>query len=388
MKKFLFPVLLFCSVATSAQTYIQAYQDRANQVTQTNINNNLQQFQALGVKSTGSTANTNALNWLKTKYQSFGYTTSQIVEDPFSFGGTTSKNLVVTKTGTLYPNTYVIICGHFDTINGPGTNDNGSGISVILEVARILQNVPTEYSIKFINFSGEEQGLYGSQHYVNSVVNPTNMDIKLVFNIDQVGGFGQENNTIVCERDQSTPNSNNAASVQMTNQLANCVGLYSDLATVLGPAYSSDYIPFENNGEIITGFYEYNGDNNTHPHSSTDTYANMNPAYVLQVAKAATGAMQHFAVAQNIFAATGECPPNIVIESLKVSPNPADDVLNLEMLNSIVKDFSFDILDLAGNKLIQKKNSKKIDVSKLNPGVYMGVITIDGLAGTRKIIIK
>lgn len=388
MKKILLAVLLYAGASLQAQTFVQAYQDRANTVSLANINTNLQQFASFGIKKTGTAANSNALEWLKTKYQSFGYTASQIVEDPFTFGNTSSKNLVVTKTGTVYPNTYVIICGHFDTINGPGTNDNGSGVSVILEVARILQSVPTEYSIKFINFSGEEQGLYGSQHYVDSVVNPTNMDIKLVFNLDQVGGFGQENNTIVCERDQSAPTSNNAASVQMTNQLATCVDLYSDLQTVLGPAYSSDYIPFEENGEVITGFYENNGDNNPHPHTSTDTYANMNPSYVFQVAKAATGAVQHFAVAQSILAATGECTPEIAVQNLKISPNPADDFLQLEILNSTVKDFSFDILDVAGNKLLQTQNSKRIDVSKLKPGIYLGVITIDGKSGTRKVIIK
>ncbi|MDN3693293.1 M28 family peptidase [Chryseobacterium tructae] len=132
----------------SAQTFIQAYKDRANMVTQTNITANLQDFGNLGIKKTGSQANVNTLNWIKNKYLSYGYTASQIEESPFTFGTTSSKNLIITKTGTLYPNKYVIICGHFDTITGPGVNDNGSGTSIILEAARILKNVPTEYSIK------------------------------------------------------------------------------------------------------------------------------------------------------------------------------------------------------------------------------------------------
>jgi aminopeptidase YwaD len=142
----------------SAQTFIQAYKDRADMVAQTNITANLQEFGNLGIKKTGSQANVNTLNWIKNKYLSYGYTASQITESPFTYGSVTSKNLIITKTGTLYPNKYVIICGHFDTIYGPGVNDNGSGTSIILEAARILQNVPTEYSIKFIHFSGEEQG--------------------------------------------------------------------------------------------------------------------------------------------------------------------------------------------------------------------------------------
>jgi Zn-dependent M28 family amino/carboxypeptidase len=52
---------------------------------------------------------------------------------------------------------------HYDSIVGTGTNDNGSGVVTILEIARLLQkNIPTEYSIKF-KLSGEEDGLKGSQ---------------------------------------------------------------------------------------------------------------------------------------------------------------------------------------------------------------------------------
>ncbi|WP_435525179.1 M28 family peptidase [Chryseobacterium indoltheticum] len=69
-------------------------------------------------------------------------------------------------------------------------SDNGSGTAILLEAARILKDVPTEYSVKFIHFSGEEQGLVGSNHYVNNVVfsnNVRQLNLKVVFNIDQVG---------------------------------------------------------------------------------------------------------------------------------------------------------------------------------------------------------
>lgn len=74
-----------------AQSFIQAYQDRANMVTQTNITANLQGFAGLGVKTTGSQANTNALTWLKNKYLSYGYTAGDMAEDSFTYGNATSK---------------------------------------------------------------------------------------------------------------------------------------------------------------------------------------------------------------------------------------------------------------------------------------------------------
>ena len=390
MKKLGFFAALLFSVSVFSQNFTQAYQDRANLMSQTNINSYLTEFATLGVKKTGTVSNNNAFSWLKSKYLSFGYADMDITENAFTYGGNQTKNLIVTKTGTIYPNTFIIICGHYDTIVGPGVNDNGSGVSVILEMARILKDIPTEYSIKFINFTGEEQGLLGSQNYVNTVVNSTNpkMDIKLVFNIDQVGSVaGQMNNTITCERDTSNnPATNNAASSTFTEQLMNCVSLYSPLQTNLSYAYGSDYMPFQSNGEIITGFYEFR--ESTKPHTSGDTYVNMDPVFVYNVGKAAIGAVQHFAVAETTTLAAVDCPPQKMLESLKIYPNPANDFIQVEMINLNQKDFAFTITDLTGRTLIQTKNEKRIDISKLSSGIYLGTMMVEDQKVTKKILVK
>ena len=67
----------------SAQSFIQAYKDRADMVTQTNISTNLQEFAGFGLKKTGTTANNNAFDWLKNKYLSYGYTATNMSEDSF-----------------------------------------------------------------------------------------------------------------------------------------------------------------------------------------------------------------------------------------------------------------------------------------------------------------
>ncbi len=370
-----------------AQSFIQAYKSRADQVSQTNITNMLQDFQNLGVKTTGSAANTNTLNWLKAKYQSYGYTASQVTEDPFTFGNVSSKNLIITKTGTLYPNIYVIICGHYDTITGPGVSDNGSGTSIILEAARILKDIPTEYSVKFIHFSGEEQGLQGSAHYADNVVFQNNVrqfDIRVVFNIDQVGGkLGNTNNAIKCESDQSGLSSNNAQSLSFTQQLATCTGLYSPLQTVMSNAYSSDYIPFEQNGDVITGFYENVRSYNEH--TVNDTFTNVDPAYVYNVGKAAVGALQHFATASTSQLATEEVKQN-VLESIKVYPNPAKDYLQVEVPKEI-KNFRLEISDMNGRLVLNRENETKVNVSGLLNGTYLVTLRSDGKTAVRKVIV-
>lgn len=384
MKKINVLLLLCFTVLIQAQSFIQAYQDRSNQVLQNNITTNLQQFGSFGTKTTGSANNVNTFNWIKNKYLSYGYTASQISEDQFNIGSTTSKNLIITKVGTLYPNTFVIICGHFDTVAGPGVSDNGSGTSIILEAARILKDIPTEYSIKFIHFSGEEQGLVGSTHYVNTVAYQNNvrqLDIRLVFNIDQVGGqIGNLNNTIFCDQDQSSPLSNNAASQAVTQQLAACTSLYSPLQTAIDPAYASDYMPFEDKGEVITGFYEYERSYNEH--TPNDTFANVDPVYVYNVGKAAVGALQHFAVASTQNLGLNE----ISATDFQIFPNPAKDIINVVMPSKI-KDFTFTLTDIAGEFISKTENTYQINVSGLQSGVYLGIIEFDHQKITKKIII-
>jgi aminopeptidase YwaD len=384
---------LITLTSSYSQSFIQAYANVVNQCSQTNITANLTEFEALGLKRRGTAPLQNTLDWLKNKYLSYGYTATQMQEDSYTYSGSTAvcKNLIVTKIGTLYPNTYVIVCGHYDSIGGTGTNDNGSGTSSILETARLLQNVPTDYSIKFINFSGEEDGLYGSQHYVSSVVNATNpkMNIRLVFNLDEVGGVaGMVNNTITCERDTNTnPSTNNAASATMTNELMNCVTLYSPLNTFLSYAYSSDYMPFQSNNEIITGFFETN--ETTHKHSPTDFLIYMDPVYNYNVAKATIGATLHFAQANAAAMAADK------FDEFGVSffPNPSKDILNINLGSLPVTDYTFSIIDINGKEVLNTtfkaaKLIETVSVATLSKGIYLGILQAGDNRITKKIVVE
>mgnify|MGYP000060545814 CR=1 FL=1 len=383
------------TVSTSfSQTFIQAYADVVNQCSQTNVTNDLTEFEALGVKRRGTAPLQNTLDWLKNKYLSYGYTAAQLQEDSYTYTGSTAscKNLIVTKIGTLYPDTFVIVCGHYDSIVGTGTNDNGSGVACILETARLLQNIPTDYSIKFINFSGEEDGLYGSQHYVTSVVNGTTpkMNIRLVLNLDEVGGVaGMTNNTLTCERDtNNTPSTNNAQSSTMTTQLMNCVTLYSPLQTFLSYAYSSDYMPFQANNEIITGLFEKN--ETTHKHTNTDLLIYMDPVYNYNVAKATIGATLHFAQAS-----TNSLTNQEVKNDFNVSffPNPTNEVLHVSLGSLPETNYTFSLIDSNGRTVLNlpitnAKLIESIPVSGIAKGLYLGVMQAGEKRITKKIVIE
>lgn len=405
-------LLLSFSLLSASFCFSQAnatYLTRANLVQQTNIENYNAALVGFGLKGTGRAASTNALNYIVQKYKDFGYADSQITYDNFTYSSTTVKNVIITKTGTVYPDQYVIICGHYDSFYGTtstnrseGANDNASGVAAIMEVARILKDVPTEYSIKFIHFTGEEQGLLGSKNYVTNVVNTTNpkMKIKLVFNLDQIGGRSDRtNNSVVCEEDRindtgtnpkyGVNTTNNTASIAATADLQTYVGYYSSLTGFIDNIYGSDYMPFEKNGETVIGLYERPTNNGTvvsnpYYHNNTDTIANLSYPYIYQVTKATVGAVQHFAIAD-----TGTLAVNDVnkAKNFAVYPNPVKDVLHLQ-LDSSIKDFTFEVTDLNGRKILSIKNQKDVNVSSLKSGVYIGTLISEMGKDSKKFIIE
>ncbi|MCU1240945.1 MAG: hypothetical protein JWO71_1671 [Candidatus Acidoferrum typicum] len=81
----------------------------------------------------------------------------------------TVYNTVAEIRGSEKPEEVVIIGAHLDSWDlGTGSTDNGTGSMAVLEAARALAklNLKPKRTIRFVLFSGEEQGLYGSQEYV------------------------------------------------------------------------------------------------------------------------------------------------------------------------------------------------------------------------------
>jgi carboxypeptidase Q len=82
-------------------------------------------------------------------------------------------NTVAEIRGSERPGQAVILGAHLDSWDlGTGTTDNGTGSMVVLEAARILaqSGLRPKRSIRFILFSGEEQGLLGSRAYARAHV--------------------------------------------------------------------------------------------------------------------------------------------------------------------------------------------------------------------------
>ncbi len=116
------------------------------------------------------------------------------IQNIFRKGPIKQHNVVADIKGTEFPDEYVIVQAHIDSWDGAeGAADNGTGTSITMEVARLMMEagVKPRRTIRFVLYSGEEQGLYGSKGYVKSHKDEHDK-ISVVFNHDNgtraVGG--------------------------------------------------------------------------------------------------------------------------------------------------------------------------------------------------------
>jgi acetylornithine deacetylase/succinyl-diaminopimelate desuccinylase-like protein len=149
--------------------------------------------------------------WIMNELRSFGYTDtfyhsfkSTIDNEEFEL-----RNIVCEKKGI--DDKLVMVCAHYDCVmnsmedsvsRAPGANDNGSGVSAIIEIARILANENLRHSVQFVFFSGEEQGLLGSKSYAK-YIKENRMDLYRLINLDMIGYSFFAPNTVIIERDNN-----------------------------------------------------------------------------------------------------------------------------------------------------------------------------------------
>jgi hypothetical protein len=127
---------------------------------------NIKTLSNFGDRTQGSSSYRNAADWVRSRLVEFGYL---VEEHAFSYRGSPRTNLYVTKVGTKYPDRMFIVSAHLDGRGGGGAaNDDGSGSSLVLEIARVLAlpDIATEVSIRMVFWNCEETGLDGSYAYV------------------------------------------------------------------------------------------------------------------------------------------------------------------------------------------------------------------------------
>ncbi len=202
------------------------------------------------------------------------------------------KNISCENPGLT--NNTIIISAHYDSrmehitnsiARAPGADDNASGVSALLEVARILSNVSLNHSIIFALFSGEEQGKWGSTHYADHI-DKTNVDLDLLINLDMVGFSPDEPNDFLIEYDNGNAvQDNDRYSLAVANFIKSVASNYTNLNATLGVLGNTDYLPFEALGYTVIGFYDDGVTGNPNHHTGNDTADTLNYEYLTSTTK-------------------------------------------------------------------------------------------------------
>jgi hypothetical protein len=102
----------------------------------------------------------------------------------------TPTNIVVKLPGAATGNDAVLLAAHYDSVPaGPGASDDGVGIAIVLEIARILAAMPAPpHPVILLLTDGEEAGLLGAQLFVRE--HPLSKLVKAAVNLDSRGVSG------------------------------------------------------------------------------------------------------------------------------------------------------------------------------------------------------
>jgi Zn-dependent M28 family amino/carboxypeptidase len=135
-----------------------------------------------------------AEDYIKQTWQEQGYT---VERQAYLERDIQCANLEVTQMGNPHAEQIILVGAHYDTVYGsPGANDNGSGLAVLLELARLFRAQSTKLSLRFVAFVNEEppffySGRQGSNIYAKTV-RKRGDDIRLMLALETIGYYSSE----------------------------------------------------------------------------------------------------------------------------------------------------------------------------------------------------
>jgi hypothetical protein len=224
----------------------------------------------------------NVVSWARDQLEALNYTTRL---ESITVNGSPSQNVIADKPGhAAGVRDVVLITAHLDSINipggpmapAPGADDNGSGSAGLLEMARVFATHRGEHDLRFILFGGEEEGLFGSTHYVASLPEAEPERIRAVINMDMIGTMNTAIRRVMLE---GAP-----VSQPVIDGLAAAAATYTSLGveTSLHP-FASDHVPFINAGLPAVLTIEGADSANSNIHSIHDTIEHINYDLALEV---------------------------------------------------------------------------------------------------------
>jgi hypothetical protein len=225
---------------------------------------------------------------------------SQYALDVSFHNWSSGRNVIGEKLGATDPDEIVLITAHLDDMPSggiaPGADDNGSGSVGVMLAAQLFDQYWFKKTIRFVFFTGEEQGLLGSQAYAAKVYADGD-NIVGVYNMDMIGFDDVDGPTL---RIHTRPS--NSADLQIANTFVDVVNTYG-LSGVLTPIIDQDGITASDHAAFwakgyagVLAIEDDQSDFNAYYHTVNDTRAHINLAYFTNYIKASLGSVAHMAI--------------------------------------------------------------------------------------------
>ncbi|UCG42140.1 MAG: M28 family peptidase [candidate division WOR-3 bacterium] len=317
--------------------------------------------------------------WLAGEFAGLGW---DVALDTYFLRQPTTRALNVEATwpGIAEPDSIVICCAHFDSYsrsgmtNAPGADDNATGTAILLELARVLATSRFRWTVKLLAFSGEEQWMKGSYHWVDSVAIPQGLDIYGAFNVDMIGYTAYDTNHLVVNRDVAS---------QPMALLAESTNMWYDIGlsilNYLDPDCAGDNTPFWEVGIMSTFALEdsewgiWNGSNPNY-HTIYDTVGTLRPGQVHRVGKLTAACVATVA---------GPDGPTGVVEPASAVPVTGNTSGTLLFSRVIALPGLWEVYDITGTRVASGRETGF--GAAMAPGIYYFVPT-DRSSGPRRVL--
>lgn len=282
-----------------------------------------------------------------------------------NYSHVTFNNVISTQVGSTYPDQYFIIGAHYDSISenpnksAPGADDNATGTATVMAVAEILSQYTFEYSIKYICFGGEEQGLLGSSFYAYHA-SYEGEDILGMLNFDMLG-YWQEG--LEDELEIET----NAASLPLAAVVVGAAELYTDAVFELHEndmAWWGDHFFFWMTGyQAINHEESYDWDDpdfNPYYHTTEDLPEYVHPDFTLRNARVGLASLATLAIRETQGSGPGPDKSTSIL-NLGAYPNPFNGSVHISVQTDPgLRHLDLEVFDLRGRLVI----SLPVDLSE------------------------
>ncbi|MHC5024636.1 MAG: M28 family peptidase [Planctomycetota bacterium] len=214
-------------------------------------------------------------------FESYGL---DVTLEPVYYSGSWYYNVVGTKVGSVFPFQEYVLGAHYDSVGNPGADDDASGVALVLEAARIISQYDSDYTIRFVAFDREEQGLYGSNAYV---ADHAGDDILAMVQADMVAYDPGTNHARIYGSSIALP---------LKGDMLDAIDLYSGGLTAgdYGWISASDHAPFDAAGYQACLLIEGEVWTNPYYHTAQDNFENpnnLNFDYAVMMTRSVVGYM-------------------------------------------------------------------------------------------------